>query len=124
MGELKSLGRDGKKWDLSIQTFGPCHSIDDRSYEEDFVAAAPFTGLIASTKKDSSTFGSAFSIYHPNRKLISSIPWASSRIVALFWAHDREIVNILTEDAKLLQYKSSLIFTVNLYEPQTYVRKK
>jgi hypothetical protein len=112
MGELKSLGRDGNKWDLSIQTFDPTHSklspnqseTDFVPFEEEFVALAPFTGLIAATKRDKSTFGSTFSIFHPNRKLISSIPWASGSIVALFWAHDREVINVLTHDAKLLQF--------------------
>ena len=36
--------------------------------------------------------------------------WGSGRIVGLFWELDRDVVNVLTENGKLLQVISGLTF--------------
>ena len=76
--------------------------------KDDVMAVAPFTGLIVSTQYSTSdSFGTTFSVFHPNGHQISSTVWKSGQIVALFWAYDREIINVLTRAGKLLQVRGT-----------------
>ena len=73
----------------------------------DLISLAPSTGLICVTSRENRISGNRpnFSILHPNGKLISSIKWNSAQIICLFWASDREIINVITDNGKLLQVR-------------------
>ena len=86
----------------------------------DLVSLAPSTGLICVTSRENgiTTTGNRpnFSILHPNGKLISSIKWNSAQIISLFWASDREIINVITDNGKLLQVrKKGKIFPERIF---------
>ena len=81
--------------------------IGDILQSGDLISLAPSTGLICVTSRENRISGTRpnFSILHPNGKLISSIKWNSAQIICLFWASDREIINVITDNGKLLQVR-------------------
>ena len=81
--------------------------IGDILQKGDLISLAPSTGLICVTSRENRISGNRpnFSILHPNGKLISSIKWNSAQIICLFWASDREIINVITDNGKLLQVR-------------------
>ena len=76
----------------------------------DFVSISSATGLICSTCHEHGQISSGarpkFEIFDGRLNLISSIRWGSGRIVSIFWETDRDIVNVLTENGKLLQVRA------------------
>ena len=58
-----------------------------------------------------------FQIFDGRLNLVSSIQWSSGRIVGLFWELDRDVINVLTENGKLLQVRGPSPFSRWHFEP-------